>query len=122
MTSPPTYGALFTYLRNRIQKKASTEPFHLVNEFSSLHGIDADGLIVILEGYGGYDDLEVLLNVVGRISTQAIVGTPVETPEQDAVRHGFFCRREDGRLVECSAHEPDAAPDLNRAVAMMGAG
>ena len=93
MTSPLTYGTLFTYLKNRIRKKESAEPFHLVREFSALHGVDADGLIAILKGYGGYDDLEVLFNVVGRIPEEAQIGTPVETPEQYAVRNGLFCRR-----------------------------
>ena len=122
MTSPLTYGTLFTYLKNRIRKKESAEPFHLVREFSALHGVDADGLIAILKGYGGYDDLEVLFNVVGRIPEEAQIGTPVETPEQYAVRNGLFCRRADGGLVECSADAPTATPDLNRAVALMSAG
>lgn len=77
MTSPPTYGTLFTHLKKRIRKKASTERFHLVREFSGHHGVDADGLIAILEGYGGYDDGEVLLNVVDRISDHAKIGHPV---------------------------------------------
>ena len=122
MTSPLTYGTLFNYLKNRIRKKESAEPFHLVREFSALHGVDADGLIAILEGYGGYDDLEVLFNVVGRIPEEAKIGHPMETPEQYAVRNGLFCRRADGGLVECSADAPTATPDLNRAVALMSAG
>lgn len=122
MTSPPTYGTLFTYLKNRIRKKQSAEPFHLVHEFSALHGVDPDALAPILQGFGGYDDLEVLFNVVGRIPEEALLGSPVETPEQYAVRHGLYCRRAEGGLVECSADEPDAEPNLNRAVALMRAG
>ncbi len=117
-----TYGTLFTYLKNRIRKKESAEPFHLVRQFTARHGVDADGLIPILEGYGGYDDGEVLLNVVDRIPEEAQVGHPVESPEQYAVRNGLFCRRADGGLVECSADAPTATPDLNRAVALMSAG
>ena len=74
-----TYGTLFTYLKKRIRKKASTERFHLVREFSAHHGVDADGLIAILKGYGGYDDGEVLLNVVDRIPDHAKIGHPVES-------------------------------------------
>lgn len=122
MNSPPTYGTLFTYLKNCIRKKESAEPFHVVREFSALHGVDADALTLILEEFGGYDDLEVLFNVVGRIPKEAQIGTPVESPEQYAVRNGLYCRRADGGLVECSADAPDAKPDLNRAVALMGAG
>jgi len=122
MTTSPTYGTLFAHLKKRIRKKESAEPFHLVREFLALHGVDADGLIAILKGYGGYDDLEVLFNVVGRIPEEAQIGTPVETPEQYAVRNGLFCRRADGGLVECSADAPTATPDLNRAVALMSAG
>ena len=122
MTSPPTYGTLFTYLKNHIRKKESAEPFHLVRKFSALHGIDADALTPILKEFGGYDDLEVLFNVVGRIPEEALIGTPVETPEQYAVRNGLYCRRADGGLVECSADAPSAEPDLNRAVVLMSAG
>lgn len=63
-----------------------------------------------------------LFNVVGRIPEEALIGTPVETPEQCAVRNGLYCRRVDGGLVECSADAPDADPDLNTAVALMTAG
>ena len=122
MTSPPTYGTLFTYLKTRIRQKESAEPFHFVREFSDLHGVDADALTPILKDFGGYDDLEVLFNVLGRIPEEAQIGTPVETPEQYAVQNGLFCMRADGGLVECSADEPDSEPDLNRAVARMTAG
>ena len=79
MNSPPTYGTLFAHLKKRIRKKASTERFHLVRQFTARHGVDADGLIPILEGYGGYDDGEVLLNVVDRIPDHAKIGHPVES-------------------------------------------
>lgn len=79
MNSPTTYGTLFTQLKKRIRKKASSERFHLVREFSGHHGVDADGLIAILEGYGGYDDGEVLLNVVDRIPDHAQIGHRVES-------------------------------------------
>ena len=122
MTSPTTYGTLFTYLKNRIRKKHSAEPFHLVREFSALHGVDPEALALILQEFGGYDDLEVLFNVVGRIPEEALLASSVETPEQYAVRHGLYCRRTKGGMVECPADAPDAEPDLNRAVALMRAG
>jgi hypothetical protein len=122
MNSPPTYGTLFTYLKTRIRKKESVEPFHLVREFSALHGVDADAVTPILQEFGGYDDLEVLFNVVDRIPEEAKISTPVKTPEQYAVRHGLYCRREEGGLAECSADAPNATPDLNRAVALVRSG
>lgn len=79
MTSPPTFGDLYAYLDENIHDKTSTERLHFVREFSARHGVDADGLIAILEGYGGYDDGEVLFNVVDRIPEETVIGSPIET-------------------------------------------
>jgi hypothetical protein len=114
--SPPTYGDLYAYLNNRIENKKSAEPFHLVQQFSALHGFDANGIIPILEGFGGYDDHEVLFNVIRRIPAETAIGSDVETAEQVARRKGFYCRWADGQWNECSAEHPDAMPDLNRAL------
>ena len=114
--SPPTYGDLYAYLNNRIENKKSAEPFYLVQQFSELHGFDANGIIPILEGFGGYDDMEVLFNVIRRIPAETAIGSDVETAEKLAVRKGFHCRWADGQWKECSADHPDAMPDLNRAL------
>jgi hypothetical protein len=114
--APPTYGDLYRYLIERIEKKESAEPFHLVRRWSELHGFDANGIIPILEGFGGYDDHEVLFNVMPRIPPEIEIGSDVGTAEKVAVREGFYCRWEDGQWTLCSADHPDAMPDLNRAL------
>jgi hypothetical protein len=114
--APPTYGDLYRYLIERIEKKESAEPFHLVRRFSDRHAVDADGLIPILEGFGGYDDMEAILNVMDRIPPEIKIGSDVGTAERVAVREGFYCRWEDGQWTLCSADHPDATPDLNRAL------
>ena len=114
--SPPTFGDLYAYLNNRVENKKSAEPFHLVQQFSDLHGFDANGIIPILEGFGGYDDMEVLFNVICRIPAETAIGSDVETAEQMARRKGFHCRWADGQWNECPADHPDATPDLNRAL------
>ena len=73
-----TFSDLYAYLDENIQDKASTDPHHLVREFSERQGLDADALIPILEGFGGYDDHEVLFNVVGRIQEDTVIGRPIE--------------------------------------------
>ncbi len=114
--SPTTYGDLFAHLNDCIEKKESAEPFHLVRRWSERHGFDANGIIPILEGFGGYDDHEVLFNVIRRIPAETAIGSDVETAEQMAIREGFYCRWEDGQWTLCSADHPDATPDLNRAL------
>lgn len=113
---PPTFGDLFSHLNDRIQEKQSSEPFHLVHRFANKHGIDAAALIPVLEGFGGYDDMEVVLNVVGRIPDELPIGSDVVTAEKFAVREGFYCRWLDGQWKECAASDPDATPDLNKAM------
>jgi hypothetical protein len=122
MTRPPTYGRLFAFLDAHIRQKESGDPFQLVRDFSDIHCLDADALIFTLAEFGGYDDLEVLFNVVGRIPEGTVIGSPVETPEEFAIRNGLYGRRKDGQWSECSADAPDAVPDLNRAVSLMRAG
>jgi len=114
--SPPTYGDLYRYLIEGIEKKQSAEPFHLVRTWSERHGFNANGIIPILEGFGGYDDMEAILNVMDRIPPEIEIGADVETAERVAVREGFYCRWEDGQWTLCSADHPDATPDLNRAL------
>jgi hypothetical protein len=122
MTSTPTYRRLFAYLDARIRQKGSGDPFQLVRDFSDIHCLDADTLISTLAEFGGYDDLEVLFNVVGRIPEGTVIGSPIETPDEFAIRHGLYGRHKDGQWTECSADAPHAAPDLNRAVSLMRAG
>ena len=110
MTTPPTYGRLFAYLDTHIRQRESGEPFQLVRDFSDLHGLDADALISTLAEFGGYDDLEVLFNVVGRIPEATVIGSPIETPEEFAIRHGLYDRRQDGQWTACSADNDDADP------------
>jgi hypothetical protein len=122
MTTPPTYGRLFAFLDTHIRQRESGEPFQLVRDFSDLHCLDADALISTLAEFGGYDDLEVLFNVVGRIPEGTVIGSLIETPEEFAIRNGLYGRRKDGQWTACSADAPDAEPDLNRAVSFMRAG
>lgn len=117
---PPTYGRLFAFLDAHIRQKASGEPFQLVRDFSDIHCLDADALIFTLAEFGGYDDLEVLFNVVGRIPEGAVIGSPIETPEEFAIRNGLYGRQKDGRWTPCSADDANAEPDVNRAVSLMG--
>lgn len=77
MTSPPTFGDLYRHLADNLHNKNSDEPFRLVRQFTARHGVDADGLIPILEGYGGYDDGEVLLNVMYRIPEETVIRFPL---------------------------------------------
>jgi hypothetical protein len=112
----PTFGDLYRYLSDSVEKKEAAKPFHLVRRFSDRHAVDADALIPILEGFGGYDDMEVLFNVMDRIPPEIEIGSDVETAEKVAVREGFYCRWEDGQWTLCSADHPDATPDLNRAL------
>jgi hypothetical protein len=79
MNSPPTFGDLYRHLADNLHDKNSDEPHHVVRQFTATHGVDADGLVAILEGYGGYDDGEVLHNVVDRIPDHAQIGHPVES-------------------------------------------
>jgi hypothetical protein len=120
MMRPPTYGNLFAFLDAHIPQRESGDPFQLVRDFSDIHCLDADALISTLAEFGGYDDLEVLFNVVSRIPEGIVIGSQIETPEEFAIRNGLYGRRKDGQWTACSADEPDAVPDLNRAVAFIG--
>jgi len=110
MSKNPTYGDLFAYLRNHQRELRSPDPYFLVKRFLSEHGIVADSIIHVLEGFGGYDDTEVLMNAVGRIPADTPLVADVETPEAFAIRNGLHVYDE---------NDGWSYPDLNAALTMM---
>jgi hypothetical protein len=107
---PNTYGSLFAYLENHQQDSRSTDPHFLTRRFLSEHHLKYDRIIEVLEGFGGFDDLEVVLNVVGKIDPNTSLWAEVETPMEYALRHRLFLYTDDNGWSE---------PDLNLATLMM---
>jgi hypothetical protein len=107
---PNTYGSLFAYLENHQQESRSTDPHFLTRRFLSEHHLKHDRIIEILEGFGGYDDGEVLLNVVEKIDRNTSLWAEVETPMEYALRNRLFLYTDDNGWSE---------PDLNLATLMM---
>ena len=105
-----TYGSLFAYLENHEQEMRSTDPHFLTRRYLSQQQLKDDRIIEILEGFGGYDDGEVLLNVVGRIDPDTLLIEDVETPAEYAARNDLFVYSPDNSWAEL---------DLNTAMVQM---
>ena len=113
MKRTATYGDLFAFLRNHERMLRSTDPFFLVKRFLNRVGNEAEPIISILEGFGAYDDVEVLLNAAERIGPGTPLTAAVETPFQYAVRNELYVYQEGSQWGE---------PDINMAMEQMTKG
>src|SRR5262249_39281076 len=85
-------------------------------EFSSKFGLFYGELSQILEGFCGYCDCGVLLNVADRIDPSQVIGKETfVSPKAYALEHGLYCRPGVTGWVPCQKDDPLAQPDLNRA-------
>lgn len=109
MTAEATYGDLFAYLRTHQRSFRGPDSFFLVKRFLGRMGIAAQPIIDVLEGFGGYDDIEVVMNAAGRIRADTPLTAAVETPFQYAIRHELFVYPEG-----CQWGEPDITAALQR--------
>ena len=105
-----TYGDLFAYLRDHKQTLRTANPHYLVKRFLSLHLLPHSRIIEVLEGFGGYDDEEVLWNAAIRIPSDTGLLEDVETPVEYAIRQELYVYNGNSGWEE---------PDINSALAMM---
>ena len=103
-----TYGDLFDYLLEQDNSR-NTDTFLNTRRFLREHSIPANRVIEILEGYGGYDDQEVIWNTASKIPPNTPLSEDVETPAEFAIRHDLW-------VYNAAGH---GEPDLNAAIEMM---
>lgn len=122
-----TYQELFGYLEKRLAGGEQCDnTLRLTKEFAEKHDLSFGELSQILEGMGGFCDCQVLLNSAATIPAQDCIGQEsFKTPWHVAVELGFYCHLSHeegvdasraGQWVPCSKDDPDAMPDLNRAI------
>jgi len=105
---PATYGDLFEYLLGQDSSR-NTDPFLNTRRFLREHSVPANRVVEILEGFGGYDDQEVILNATSKIPPATPLSEDVETPAEFAIRNDLW-------VYNGSEH---GEPDLNAAIEMM---
>ncbi len=112
------YKHLFDYVTRQITGgRPCDHTLRLTHEFADMHDLSFGELSQILEEMDGHCDCEVLLNTVGRIPGDDVIGEETfQTPTQRAFERGWYCRWDNGKWVACSESDPDAVLDLNRAV------
>ena len=70
------FGSLYLFIDKNSEAARIHNNLDLVEEFCRIHELDFVRLQSVLEYFGGYDDLEVLLNVQGSISADTVI-TPI---------------------------------------------
>jgi hypothetical protein len=105
-----TYGDLFDYLSGQGTRR-NTDSFLNTRRFLREHGVPSTRVIEILEGFGGYDDQEVLWNAASKIPLDTTLSQDVETPAEFGIRHDLWVSNGNGF----------GEPDLNAAIEMMEA-
>ena len=105
---PATYGDLFEYLLGQDASR-NTDPFLNTRRYLREHNVPAHRVIEILEGFGGYDDQEVIWNAATKIPPATLLTDDVETPAEFAIRNDLW-------VYNGTAH---GEPDLNSAIQMM---
>jgi hypothetical protein len=105
-----TYGDLFDYLSGQDTQR-NTDPFLNTRRFLREHSVPATRVIEILEGFGGYDDQEVLWNAASKIPLDTPLSQDLETPAECAIRNDLWISNGNGF----------GEPDLNAAIQMMEA-
>jgi hypothetical protein len=83
----------------------------------------------ILEDFGGHCDCEVLMTVCmfGRIDEDVVIGQETfETPAEYAEKEGWYCKWGNmcdssgkAKRIVCDADDPEAEPDVKRALQAM---
>jgi len=112
------YKHLFDYVtRQMMSGRGCDNTLRLTQEFAEMHDLSFGELSQILGEMDGYCDCEVLLNAVGRIPDDEVIGEETfQTPKQRAIERGWYSRHDDdGTLVPCSETDAGALLDLNRA-------
>lgn len=107
---PVTYGDLFAFLRNHKSGLRSSDPHFQTKRFLSEHHLSHPRIIEVLEGFGGYDDEEILWNAAIRIPSDTCLLEDVETPMEYAIRKELYVLNGNSGWGE---------PDINAALAMM---
>ena len=85
-----TYGHLYAFLRKHESDIRGPDPHFWTKRFLSEHHIRHDRILEILAGFGGYDDEEVLWNVVNRVPDSKGLLEDVETPVEYAIRKELY--------------------------------
>ena len=85
-----TYGHLYAFLRKHESDMRSSDPHFWTKRFLSEHHLPHSRIIEVLEGFGGYDDEEVLWNASARIPSDTSLLEDVETPMEYAIRKELY--------------------------------
>ena len=130
-----TYGELFDHLKQNLNSgEGCDNTLRLTKLFAEQHNLSFASLSEVLMGMGGYCDCEVLVSEELHIHDQDQIGQEsFQTPKQVAVDLGLFCRPPSdeeivnasqtgltiGSWIPCAKDEPNAIPDLNRAIKVL---
>ncbi len=131
------YNDLFCFVARQLEECPCDHTLKNAKRFAEQNDLFFGELTEILEGFNGFCDCEVLLNVTGVIDGAELIGqNEIETPGRYAARNGLFCHclvdgvptpfveleaaRCEGKSVRfhvpCKREDSYACPDLNAAM------
>lgn len=111
---------LYDFIENNWDRADKSNKWSIVELFAEKNNFDKKRIISILEGFGAYNDQEVIFNVFDRIPGEFKIDQELETPKQFAEKNNLYCRWKDGAWIICDKNDNGAMLDLNRAHMMMG--
>lgn len=114
------YGDLYDYLENVVfQTEDDLIDYYYTLKFCKNHNIPSVRLLEILHGFGGHNDVEVLLNVPTFIRADTPINKDMDTPKEYAIMHNLYAKFHEGMWVRCNKNDIGSIPDLNTAFQKM---
>jgi hypothetical protein len=117
-----TYGHFYDFLDKKLSAHKSLDklkPFDITKIFCEDNHINFSKLHKTLNGFGAYNDIEVLANVSPFISDDTSILKDLETPEEYAIRNKYYTKFHEGMWVRCKEGDIGYMPDLNMAYMKM---
>lgn len=78
-----TFGNLYAFIEENSKRAWRHDSFKLVEEFCQANHLDFKSLKPVLQYFGGFDDIEVLLNVSAAVDAEAFISS-IHDPEESA--------------------------------------
>jgi len=112
---------LYSFIEDHFYDRDKESPLYLVSKFCETYNLDFDRVKKIVSDFGGFNDVEVLLNVMTSVPGEQEIDISIETPAEFAERNNLYCKWHMGGWVSCDKEEKGSMPDLNKAYTLMGA-
>ena len=78
-----TFGNLYAFIEENSERAWKHDSFGLVEEFCQANHLNFKSLKPVLQYFGGFDDIEVLLNVSTAVDAEAFI-SGIHDPEEPA--------------------------------------